>query len=70
MIVHILLIGSPIVVQLQLPESSSFMNWSKIVRADGGVFSDQVHIPYDKILAIGAGEHAKIFVAPSTETRQ
>ena len=69
--VSIFLIGSPLVVQLELPNEQNFLLWTKVVRADGGIFSDQLHIPYDKIIGMGLADAAPMaFVAPGTETKQ
>jgi hypothetical protein len=72
--VHIVLLGSPVAVQVKLPEGTSFIQWCKNVKADGGIFADQLHIPYDKIIGMGVigegGLPSHFQNAPGTETKQ
>lgn len=71
--VNILILGSPFFVTVILPEGVSFIGWCKNIKADGGVFSDQLHIPYDKIIAMGQPEEFQMVQpanAPTVETKQ
>lgn len=68
--VHIFVLGSPVIVNVELPDGTSFVNWCKMIRADSGIFSDQLHLPYDKIIGIGVGDTVKNFVSPGTDTKQ
>ena len=72
--VHLVLLGTPIAIQVELPEGTSFIGWCKAVKADGGIFADQLHIPYEKIIGMGVvgdgGLPMQFQTAPSTETKQ
>ena len=72
--VHLVLLGTPIAIQVELPEGTSFVGWCKAIKADGAVFADQLFIPYDKIIGIGVigdgGLPMQFQTAPSTETKQ
>ena len=72
--VHLVLLGTPIAIQVELPEGTSFIAWCKAIKADGGIFADQIHIPYDKIIGLGVigeeGLPVQFQNAPSTESKQ
>ena len=72
--IHIVLLGSPVAVQVELPEGANFVSWCKNIKADGGIFADQLHVPYDKIIGVGVMPEGQIptsFVnAPTTDTKQ
>ena len=72
--VQLVLLGTPISVQVELPEGVNFIGWCKAIKADGAIFADQLFIPYDKIIGIGVigegGLPVQFQTAPSTETKQ
>lgn len=72
--VHIILSGTPIAIVVELPEGVNFIGWCKNIKSDGGIFADQIHIPYDKIIGMGViGEQGlpeQFQNAPGTETKQ
>lgn len=68
--VQIILIGSPFVISIELPEGTNYVQWCKLVKADGGIYFDHLHVPYDKIAGMGLGDFVKQQTAPSTEAVQ
>jgi hypothetical protein len=70
--VNIVLHGSPFIITVELPKETDFVSWCKFIRSDGGIFSNELHIPYDKILGMGLPD--KIMMqgpnAPTSETKQ
>jgi hypothetical protein len=72
--VIVLIFGSPFYITVKLPEGVSFIGWCKNVKADGGIFANELHIPYDKIAGMGLPGQFKqpegIQNAPTSETKQ
>jgi hypothetical protein len=70
--VNIVLHGSPFILTVELPKEADFVAWCKHVKADGGIFSNELHIPYDKILGMGMPDKIQVNTpnAPTTETTQ
>lgn len=56
---------------IPMGDVNPFVVWSKAIKLDGGIFSELVHVPYDKIafLAPVTGDGPKIN-APTTSTAQ
>lgn len=76
--IQIILVGAPFMITTELPTDTNFVAWCKYIKADGAIFSDQMHIPYDKIIGVGIVDESgavPAFIvpgatAPGTETKQ